>query len=138
MAQPKTRPRGQAGASQRRGGAGGRRGQTRKAGDGPILPSVANHPRGGPQVKRARGWGGLVGFLLVALLSWRSHVPVPDMLLRALAGGIVVYLAVWACAVAVWRHFVLTELRVVRERRVAEAKERLGTASEQRADAQGR
>jgi hypothetical protein len=139
MAQAKTRQRGKASASQRRGrAAAGKRGKASRAGDGPILPSVANHPRGGPQVKRARGWAGLVGFLLVALLSWRAHVPLPDTLLRALGGGIVAYLAIWACAVAVWRHFVLTELRVIRERRAAEADERRGTAAEQRAQAPGR
>ncbi|MCW2955122.1 MAG: hypothetical protein JWQ48_4292 [Conexibacter sp.] len=137
MAQAKTRARGKASASQRRGAAA-KRGNARTGGDAPILPSVANHPRGGPQVKRARGWGGLVGFLLVALLSWRAHVPLPDTLLRALAGGIVAYLAVWACTVAVWRHLVLTELRVVRERRAAEASERQRTAAEQRGEAPDR
>jgi hypothetical protein len=81
---------------------------------GDALPSVANHPRAGAQVARAKAWGGLGGFLLVAFLSWRAGVPTPDALLRAVAGGIVVYLAAWACAIVVWRHLVIAELRAVR------------------------
>jgi hypothetical protein len=78
------------------------------------LPSVANHPRAGAQVARAKAWGGLGGFLLVALLSWRAGVPLADALLRALAGGAIGYVATWAAAVVVWRHLVVAELRAVR------------------------
>lgn len=97
----------------------GRSGKGRAS--GPVLPSVANHPRAGQQVKQAKGWGGLIGFVLVAFFSWRAGVPVEDLLLRAIACGIVGYLVVWACAVAVWRHLVMTELEVVREQKAEEA-----------------
>lgn len=100
-------------------GAKGAKGRGRGAG-GPTLPSVANHPRAGNQVKQAKAWAGLIGFALVALVSWRADVPTEDLLLRALAGGIVAYLVVWAAAVAVWRHLVVTELKVVREQRAEE------------------
>lgn len=80
----------------------------------PKLPSVANHPRAGAQVARAKAWGGLAGFALVGLLSWRAGAPIADALLRALAGGVVGYLATWAAAVLVWRHLVVAELRAVR------------------------
>jgi hypothetical protein len=103
------------------------------AADDPKLPSVANHPRAGAQVARAKGWGGLAGFLLVALLSWRAGAPVADALLRALAGGVVGYLATWAAAVLVWRHLVVAELRAVRSQRAAEAARRAAAAA-QRAD----
>ncbi|HEX4804633.1 MAG TPA: hypothetical protein VFU94_01925 [Conexibacter sp.] len=83
------------------------------AGDA-TLPSVASHPRAGAQVARAKAWGGLAGFLLVALLSWRAGAPVADALLRALGGGIAGYVASWAAAVLVWRHLVVAELRAVR------------------------
>jgi len=79
-----------------------------------VLPSVANHPRAGAQIARAKAWGGLAGFVLVALLSLRAGVPTGDALLRALLGGIAAYVAAWACAVAVWRHLVIAELRAVR------------------------
>ena len=103
----------------------GKRGRKR---GGAVLPSVANHPRAGDQVKRAKGWAGLFGFALVALVSWSGEVPVEDMLLRALAGGIVAYLVVWAIAVAVWRHLVVTELEVVREQRAEEEAARRAAA----------
>jgi hypothetical protein len=106
----------------------GKRGRGKKRGGGMVLPSVANHPRAGDQVKRAKGWAGLVGFGLVALLSWRADVPVEDLLLRALAGGIVAYLVVWAVAVAIWRHLVVTELEVVREKRAEEEAARRAAA----------
>lgn len=105
----------------------------RRKGGGAALPSVANHPRAGAQVARAKAWGGLGGFLLVALLSWRAGAPVADTLLRALAGGVVAYVATWACAVAVWRHLVVAELRAVRSHRAAEAARRRAAA--QHADA---
>lgn len=85
-----------------------------------TLPSVANHPRAGAQVARAKSAGGLAGFLLAALLSWRAHVPTADLLLRAIAAGILTYMAAWAAAVAIWRHLVVAELRAVRARLAAE------------------
>lgn len=85
-----------------------------KRSDGAPLPSIANHPRAGAQVARAKAWGGLAGFALVAVLSLRAGVPTADALLRALLGGIAAYVAAWACAVAVWRHLVIAELRAVR------------------------
>lgn len=99
----------------------------------PRLPSVANHPRAGAQVARAKAWGGLVGFALVGLLSWRAGAPVAEALLRALAGGVVGYLATWAAAVLVWRHLVVAELRAVRAHRAAEVARRAAAAA-QRAD----
>jgi hypothetical protein len=98
---------------------------------GPALPSVANHPRAAAQVARAKAWAGLAGFLLVAFLSLRAGVPTADLLLRALAAGVAAYVLAWACAVAVWRHLVIAELRAVR-RHKAEAAARLAA---QRADA---
>jgi hypothetical protein len=102
-------------------------------GAGTDAMSVANHPRAGAQVARAKAWGGLAGFLLVGLLSVRAGVPLPDTLLRAIAGGVLAYVATWAGAVLVWRHLVVAELRAVRRHRAAEAAARRAAA--QRADA---
>jgi hypothetical protein len=85
---------------------------------GDVLPSIANHPRAGAQVARAKAWGGLAGFLFVGFLSWKAHVPVSDLLLRAIMGGIAGYVVAWAAAVAVWRHLVIAELRAVRVARL--------------------
>jgi hypothetical protein len=102
--------------------------QGAKPAAGGSLPSVAAHPRAGAQVARAKAWGGLAGFSLTALLSWRAGVPVPDLLLRATAAGIAGYVVTWACAVAVWRHLVIAELRAVRVQRAALAAARAEAA----------
>jgi len=99
-----------------------------------AMPSVANHPRAGAQVARAKAWGGLGGFLLVGLLSMRAGVPTADALLRALLAGVVGYVAAWAAAVLVWRHLVVAELRAVRRHRAAEVAARRAAAA-QRAEA---
>jgi len=95
--------------------------------------SVANHPRAGAQVARAKAWGGLGGFLLVGLLSLRAGVPTADALLRALLAGVVGYVATWAAAVLIWRHLVVAELRAVRSHRAAEAAARRAAAQRAKA-----
>ena len=72
---------------------------------------IASHPRSAAAVRRAKGWGGLLGVLLGTYLALGAHVPVLDALLRGLAGGIVGYLALWAIAVAVARQLVIAEVR---------------------------
>ena len=79
-------------------------------------PSVATHPRARSQVRRAKGWGGLAGFGLAAYLSLQAGVPFVEAGLRALAAGAAGYMVAWACAVTVWRHLVLAELRAAAER----------------------
>jgi hypothetical protein len=86
------------------------------AGDASAGPSIAAHPRASYQVRRAKGWGGLIGFGLAAYVSYKAGVPTFDLGLRALIAGIVGYMLAWACAVTVWRHLVLAELRAVVER----------------------
>jgi hypothetical protein len=81
------------------------------------LPSIANHPRALAQVARAKSWGGLGGFGLGAYLSYKAGVPMSDVLLRALLGGLAGYVIAWAGAVALWRHLVMAELRAVRAQR---------------------
>ncbi|HKG04209.1 MAG TPA: hypothetical protein VKB03_13600 [Conexibacter sp.] len=107
--------------------------KTRGKADAASMPSVANHPRAGAQVARAKAWGGLAGFALVGALSMRAGVPTADALLRALLAGVVAYVATWAGAVLVWRHLVVAELRAVRSHRAAEAAARRAAA--QRAEA---
>jgi hypothetical protein len=79
-------------------------------------PSVAAHPRASDQVRRAKGWGGLVGFGIAAYLSHQAGVPMVDLGLRALVAGMAGYMLAWACAVTVWRHLVLAELRAAATR----------------------
>ena len=83
---------------------------------GAVAPSVANHPRASYQVRRAKGWGGVAGFAIAGYLSYKAGVPTFDVGVRALVAGIVSYMLAWMCAVTVWRHLVLAELRAAVER----------------------
>src|SRR5579875_3141466 len=76
-------------------------------------PSIANHPRARASVRRVKGFGGLIGFAIGALLAHGAGLPVTSVLERALIIGIGSYLLAWACAVAVWRQIVLAELRMI-------------------------
>jgi hypothetical protein len=78
--------------------------------------SIAAHARAGTQVRRAKGWGGLVGFAIAAYLSIAAGVPPSEAGMRALAAGVAGYLLAWGCSVTIWRHLVLAELRVAAER----------------------
>jgi hypothetical protein len=86
------------------------------AGDASAGPSIAAHPRASHQVRRAKGWGGLAGFGIAAYVSYKAGVPTFDLGLRAIVAGLVGYMLAWACAVTVWRHLVLAELRAAAER----------------------
>jgi predicted lipid-binding transport protein (Tim44 family) len=73
-------------------------------------PSVAAHPRAALQVARAKGWGGLVGFLLGGYLSLPTNTLV-DAGIRALVAGAVCYVVTWAAALFVWRRLVVIEIK---------------------------
>lgn len=81
-------------------------------------PSLAAHPRAAHSVARAKAWGGLVGFVLGGYLSLSTH-SLPDAGLRALAAGVVCYVATWALAVFVWRRLVVAELSHARHEAIA-------------------
>ena len=102
----------------------------RPAGRGPI--TIGAHPRARRSVRRARALGGLLGFLLTIVLSLHAGVPAWDAVARALLAGIVVHLAAWAIAVAVWKQLMLAELHALHARRT-ERRERLAELA--RADA---
>ena len=88
----------------------------KKGADGaPAGPSVASHPRARYQVRRAKGWGGIAGFVIAGYLSYKAGVPIFDVGLRALVFGMVGYMLAWMCAVTVWRQLVLAELRAAVE-----------------------
>jgi len=72
--------------------------------------SIAAHPRAVQRVAQAKGWGGLLGFLLGGYLSLSTHT-VAEAGFRALVAGVVCYAIVWGGAVFLWRHLVVAELR---------------------------
>jgi hypothetical protein len=78
--------------------------------------SISAHPRAAYSIRRMKGFGGLFGLLLVGWLSYRAGALPVDAALRALAGGIVGYVACWMIGVQVWRHLVIAEARAAAER----------------------
>jgi hypothetical protein len=86
--------------------------------------TIGAHPRARRSVRRARSLGGLIGFAVALVLSLRAGVPAWDATARALIAGIVVHLAAWRVAVAVWHQLMLAELEQVRAHRVARAEQR--------------
>jgi hypothetical protein len=90
-----------AGAEGAAGGADGGAGNS-----GLIL---AEHPRAARSVARAKAWGGLGGFLIGGYLSLPTQT-LAGAGLRALAAGMVCYVAVWAAAVFLWRRMLVAEL----------------------------
>ena len=89
--------------------------------------SVAAHPTAKGHVRRAKGAGGLIGFVLAAILSFKASVPVAEVGERALIAGVAGYLIGWAASVTIWRQLMIAELKVAAEqvsrRRAAEAEE---------------
>jgi hypothetical protein len=73
---------------------------------------VSSHPRARQQIRRWKGMGGLAGFVLMAWYSHKSGTDFVHLGLRALLGGLVAYVAVWAAAVYVWRQIALAEVRL--------------------------
>jgi hypothetical protein len=78
--------------------------------------SVSGHPRAAYSIRRAKGFGGLFGMILVGWLSHRAGALPVDAALRALIGGISGYVAAWMISVQVWRHLVVAEARAAADR----------------------
>ncbi len=94
---------------------------------GPPQIRVSAHPRARAAIRRTRGWAGIAGFFLVALLSLHAGVPGFDATLRALLGGLAAHFGAWICAVALWRRLVIAELELERRRRFGEPEAELAT-----------
>jgi hypothetical protein len=110
-----------AGKGKGKGGKGGKGGKednaAEAAGDG---PSVAAHPRAARAVARAKGWGGLLGFVLGGYLSLPTNT-LAAAGLRALAAGVICYVAAWAGAVFLWRRLVMLEIKSREQQLIAAA-----------------
>ena len=87
--------------------------------------TLATHPRAARHIRWAKGWGGLVAFALVAWLSWRAGMGAFDAGARALAAGVVGFLAAWAASLYVCRILVEAEHKLAAEQeREAEGADR--------------
>jgi hypothetical protein len=72
---------------------------------------ISAHPRAALQIRRWKARGGIVGALVMAWLSHRSGTDFVHLGLRAILGGLVTYMAVWAAAVYIWRQIAVAEIR---------------------------
>jgi hypothetical protein len=79
--------------------------------------SVGAHPRARRSIRRLRAGAGLIGLVLVTVMSLRAGVPAFDAVLRGLAGGVAAHFVAWIAGVVAWRHLVLAELEAHREAR---------------------
>jgi len=92
------------------------------AGEG---PSLAGHPRAVRSVARAKSWGGLAGFLFAGYVSLPTSTIV-EAGVRALAAGVVCYVATWAGAVFVWRRLVILEIKAREQQLITAARAAAG------------
>src|SRR3954464_15995189 len=90
----------------------------KKAGEPvPVTVSIAHHPRAKAGIRRARTRAAFAAFVLVFALNMLKSGDAFTSTWRALLAGIVVNIIVWRCAIVVWRHVVMAELRAEEERR---------------------
>jgi hypothetical protein len=90
-----------------------------EAAEGAVVVSISAHPRARVGVRRARTRAAFLAFALVLVLNLLGDQTLFDAAWRALLAGLVVNIVVWRCAIVVWRHIILSELRQVAEARAA-------------------
>ena len=88
-----------------------------------IVVSIKSHPRARAGVRRARTRAAFLAFILVLVLNLLGDQTLFDAVWRALLAGIIVNVVVWRCAIVVWRHIILSELRQVEEERAERRRE---------------
>jgi len=93
---------------------------------------LSEHPRARAGIRRAKGVAGLLGLIVVALLSRRAGLPWPDAAVRGLGAGVIAYFLAWGVAVTVWRQIAIGELEVARARREARLKSFSSAGTEER------
>ncbi len=82
---------------------------------------LSAHPRARRHIAIAKGWGGLIAFVVVLKLARGAGLPWSDAIGRGVLGGIVGYLAAWMIVQTIWRHIALAELEELRRRLIARA-----------------
>lgn len=70
---------------------------------GPQLVSLDQHPTAQQRIRKAKAYGGMVAFALVAWGSTSKGATLPDALLRGLMAGVVGFHVTWLAAVVAAR-----------------------------------
>ena len=73
--------------------------------------AAAEDPRAVHGIRRAKGMGGLAGFVLTGMAAHLHGELMASVLLRALAGGLAGYMIAWLAAVTVWRRIIRAEIQ---------------------------
>jgi hypothetical protein len=92
--------------------------------------TLSDHPRAQRQIRTAKAWAGLIGFVLAGVLSHRAGVPLPDALGRAVLGGVAANVVTWMIMVLVWRQIAVAEIEMARRRLLAQIAARDAAARE--------
>lgn len=85
---------------------------------------LSTHPRARRDIAVAKGWGGIAGFAIVAVLSHRAGAPLGSLLLRSTLAGIGASLFCGGLAVLIWRQLALAQIEGLRRQLVNEIGER--------------
>jgi hypothetical protein len=105
-----------------------KKGKGKKAAEQSPGSSIATHPRARSSVRQVKGWAGLAGFAIAAVLSLQASVPLFQVGERALVAGVVGYMLAWWCSVLIWRHLIVAEQRAA----IEELERRNADTAEQR------
>lgn len=95
---------------------------------------LSAHPRARKHLALAKGWGGILSFVIVAAAAVSQEQPMSDVLLRGLLAGIVGSMLAWSLTLITWRHIALAQIEGLRRKLVAdiEAKRRSFEGEEDR------
>ena len=92
---------------------------------GPQLVSLKQHPTAQARIRKAKAYGGLVAFVLVAWGSTSKGATLPDALLRGLVAGVIGLHVTWFAAVVAARRILKAQtvalVEDMLERRQAQA-----------------
>ena len=96
----------------------------------PPMIGPADHPRAAMLIRRAKGWGGMGGFFLVASVSWMQGNVLFDVCVRGLMGGIAGYLIAWTAAVSIGRSLLKAQGQIAVERVLEVRRKQIAEAAE--------
>jgi hypothetical protein len=105
-----------------------------------VTVSLAAHPRAKAGIRRARTRAALIAFTLVLVLNLAGGQTAFDATWRALIAGVVVNVIAWRCAIIVWRHIVIAEVRQLAEaraERIREHQKKIEAVAAEQANAAG-
>jgi uncharacterized membrane protein YccC len=77
----------------------------------PPLVALSDHPRAAASIRQIKAWGGLLGFVVVAGVSYLGGMGVADALLRGVIAGVAGQMLAWVAAIVLWQHVLEGEAR---------------------------